>query len=209
MRWSLIAVASLLGLTACGNSQDGFEGYDAIRQYVRAQTAPPPQPLTRAMIGDFTDPLLYAALPSRNAEAFLGIAMVDGPIVTWWTQNQVALILRDGALIGTRGLGEDLMASSAPDMRVARGTSRRINQYIGPDDTTLTLAWACEVTELGMETVALLGQAWTGKRVDETCDGSAGKLVNSYWLDRDGSIRQARQWVSPSVGYITIQRLID
>jgi hypothetical protein len=210
MRGSLAAIA-LAALCACGNDPYGREGYDAALAEWRRLTAAAeaPQPLTRAAIEGFEAPLIRAAIPARGAESFLGLAMTDGPVETWWTPDQIALTLKSGILIGSRGLGEDLMAAKTPDIRRVRGAFERVHQYIGDNSATESVTWTCLVQERGIETVDLFGLAWSGRRIDETCDGLAGEFVNSYWIGGDGTIRQSQQWVSNSVGYVTIQRLID
>jgi hypothetical protein len=211
MTRSRAVLAAALLVSACGSSDSGYEGYDAFFELLRERTGQMPEttPITRAGIGTFSDPLLYAALPSREVESLLGLAQRNGRAETWMTRDNIALILRDGVLIGSRGLGEDLMSAEVVDVRSARGPASRTHFHIGDDGATQQIVFRCAIAEAGTERIDLLGEVRMAQRIDERCDGPDGAIHNTYWTDPGGPIRKSTQWVSGSVGYITLQRLID
>ncbi|MBC7153050.1 MAG: YjbF family lipoprotein [Rhodobacteraceae bacterium] len=34
-----------------------------------------------------------------------------------------------------------------------------------------------------------------------------GAFANDYWVENGGEVRQSRQWVGPTVGFLELQRL--
>jgi hypothetical protein len=212
MRVAILSAALLgLVLAGCGNQIGGNEGFETLAQVWKQRTtkAPAPKPITRASLGDFADPVLYAAIPKRNVESLLTIAMANRYATTWQTPDNITLTTRDGLLIETRGLGEDLMSAAVPDIRSVRGMAPRTLYHIGGDGATKTTEYQCQITAAGSETIDVLGINYRTVRVDEDCTSVASSLQNRYWIDGTGEIRQSLQWVSESVGYITLLRLID
>lgn len=211
MNMRATCLAAVLLTASCGNSPGVSDGYDAFFALLRERTGPAPEtrPLTRADIAGFTDPLLYAALPEREVEALLGLARRNGTTETWMTPDDIALILRDGVLVGTRGLGEDLMSAAVPRIRLSGAASPRSAFHIAGDVETVRTDFNCVIAPGVSDSVTILGETRRLTRVAERCTGPSGDFENLYWFDAAGTIRASRQWVSTSVGYITLQRLID
>lgn len=205
-------ILALLGLglllTACGNDTTvNLESNmlrDALKERVSGD-APQPQ-ITRAALGGFTNPLLFARIDERDGTAFLAIAGRNGNSVTWRSPGEISLTFRSGILVASRGLGEDLMSASAP--RIAPGQHQRTHYYVDGVDQTSTIRFDCKIRASGSESIVVLERGYTAQRYDEFCQSQKRSFQNSYWVS--GSVmRQSRQWVSDSVGFITVQRVID
>jgi hypothetical protein len=82
--------------------------------------------LSRAAIDRSPQPLILAELPSQNVVATLIPRDTLDGVVTWRTGRGQTLSFRDGVLVATRSLGNDLMSADVAGTQAAlRG---------GPDD---------------------------------------------------------------------------
>ena len=71
---------------------------------------------------------------------------------------------------------------------------------------------ACEISDLGSETIVIVERAHRVEHLRETCvlgaDGAGGVIANDYWIDSTGpTVWQSRQWAGPYVGYLTTRQL--
>lgn len=128
----------------------------------------------------------------------------DG-VTRWRTIDNAQIFLRDGVLIGTRGLSFDLMTADTPglasaihQMRPARIT--RIHTYLNGQDQIRIRAFVCDVRPAGQETIQLLNDVTTrSQRIEETCQGADDSFTNLYWLSGD-RILQSVQFISEGAG---------
>lgn len=201
--------APLAVLAACGNAPN--EGADFRRvasQYIAGRVAPEAAAEdlpSRAVLDAFPAPLIRVTIPTFGVSSILGIAETNGAYVTWLSTDRTAFILRGGMLTGTRGLLQNLLAARVPDVRSASGQVRREHFYSGDNERSERAVYACDVTTAGRETLAILGRAYTARRVVERCKMDTGNFENIYWVEGSGKIRKSRQWVGPKVGYVTIE----
>lgn len=201
-------------LTACGPLNDGAIGLDAARQIgglvgikpaPEAPTVPPN--IANAAPGD----VLLATIVNRNAVAPLTKVQTNGDTITWISPGKVSMTFRDGILIGTRGLTEDLMGVDAVGVRDAiragGGTSTRRHSFLNALDNIRTRSMTCDIMREGEEELALVsGKAQTVKYT-ESCRGEM-VFTNSYWVDAGtGAMLRSLQVVSASDGYIQADQL--
>lgn len=191
-----LAVLALLALAAC---------------------APPPAPdirsqISRAQVDRSPVPLLLAEVPELRVAATLAPRGNREGVATWRTADDVALSFREGVLVATRGLGDDLISADVAGTLAAleggpqTGYSRLLTLLDGEGRTTFR-AFVCEMSPPQTERIAVLGAAFDTQRQDESCFSTGLRVDNSYWRDADGTMRRARQWVSPIAGYLTTERL--
>lgn len=225
----VLAVAGALG--ACGERTPISETFSAAREVLRSEGPDAsPAALTRAQLAGFDQPLLRATVENRGAVALLG------PISTsatgeriWQTADGITLTLRRGVIVATRGLGEDLMSAAGG----RAGATLRTHYTIAGTEQTRATRLDCATASVAAP-VTVLGQRHATRRITETCtatvqprlasgtgllggvlalappaDPAPQQIVNTFWVDSGGTLRKSRQWVSNSVGYITIERLID
>ena len=209
-----LAAVLALALAGCGSEQSDLGAtagrlFQALKSRAGGGAAPAP-PVSRAQIAGFTDPLLYGRIPSRGADSFLGLAAEGGPYHTWISPDGISLTLRDGGvLVATRGLGEDLVAAEVPAIRGPGGAALRRHRYLGGDERLTEVTFRCRIEPAGRETIEVLERRYATRRVAETCRSGARRFRNDYWLGNQGDIRQSRQWISDSVGFIILQRVVD
>jgi len=186
---------------------------------------PAPPVITRAVLDTLEGSFMEAALESRgNPPAYMFVAARlrddrPGEIVVWRTEDNITLSLRNGVLIATRGLGDDLLSSDVAIRAGApgpAGSGARRWQILALDNKAVNLSGACELRDLGPETIEIVGARHPTRHLQERCEVAGpdgrpgGSIVNDYWIDsRRGLVWQSRQWVSPEVGYLRLRRLTD
>lgn len=148
---------------------------------------------------------LRVTLPQRGASATLAPVARNGDVTVWQTRDGITLSFRDGLLIGTRGLGDDLMSADVEGTRAmlrAPATDLyhlHVRTYLGGEDQTLYRRYHCRETGRADSDPGMAGET---RRIEMTCAGPDGALTNIYWIDPSGGIVRSRQWISPAVGYM-------
>lgn len=150
---------------------------------------------------------LNATLPARNASATLAVEAVNGTVTTWHTADNITLSFDRGVLVSTRGLGDDLMGAGADKTLTAlaggfAGPYRRQLRYLDGENHTVYITAGCTMTKHSTET---LGKQRL-RRHDELCKTFEQSFTNTFWTDAHDTVRRARQWVGPEVGYLVTWR---
>lgn len=142
----------------------------------------------------------------------LVLATDNGGEQLWTAATHVVLVIRDGRIVRSVGLGNDLAGSStresgglpAPAAAVqAPFTSTRLRDY--PDSGQYGVSLTCRSSARGRETIKLLGQAIDTVRVDEACTSSTlhWSFVDTYWVDaQSGLAWRTRQHIHPKAGML-------
>lgn len=209
------ACALALGLlVACSNSKSSDEGdtgefAQAIKQVVtetlpitkKAETAAPksPQEMAAEALRVNPGPLILVGFEKTGRNQVLAMTGENGSMRTFMTPGEQALILRDGLLIGTRGLGYDLSVAEPQTEALIRsgssGSGQRIMRYYTGDGLETPLRFECTT-----------GQGPKPGVLVENCKGHGVTFQNSY-ISQGGQISVSRQWIGPTLGYVTIQVL--
>ena len=210
----LAAAFVLLG--ACGNSTTGTEFRAALTeagQLVAPQDAPSPEALGRASFAAVPGPLLFVVLRDGEAAAPMVPFGDNRGFVTWSTADRQTLTLRDGMVVATRGLGDDLMSADTSALAGAVAAGRGagadlVTRHLDGNDSVVVRRFACSVRSEGREAVTLVsGQTISAERTVADCTDGPLAIRNVYWKDEGGTVRRSRQWVSPGAGYATIEAL--
>ncbi len=206
--------AALLGLgmlAGCGGAA-GLTGalQGAIAPLVGTQpaAAPAASAAGAAGAGGAVDPSSLRQV-SLNTLGLTGTAtrLIDnGASASFAGPQGFTYTMRDGMLVSTRGLGDDLMAADARQSRAALraggGQARRVHETLDGLDRIERAEFDCTVTPKGVETVELGTRRVQARRFDEACRGAALIFDNYYWLDAAGEIISSRQFVSRGVAYL-------
>ncbi|MGJ8588271.1 MAG: YjbF family lipoprotein [Yoonia sp.] len=217
MRRRLFLIAALLSVTACGPLAQNQPLVGALKGLANTGSGfweegrDPRQTLTREMIDTApTNLLLFAPVNEDLASVFARVSR-NGDLITWVSDNGVSLTLRDGVVIATRGLGDDLMGTTAGQVYEGLvsggGHTVRIHDYLDGEDQIVRREYVCEIATLRSEAIEIYQHKHQTRLISETCTGDAGGFRNLYWIDAAGMIWQSRQWVSPRVGAVDIQIL--
>lgn len=219
------AAALVLALAGCGTDTAKTEGtriaLDMV-QGLKAKVAPKksavpasvpdPEKLAASAMASFKGPLILAQIEKPGLLTALGETGRNGPVRTFATPNEQTLVLRNGILTATRGLGDDLMSADTSAvagliLRRQPGTAARTHRYLDGEGIERPLPMVCTVTTGPMKSFDFAGRHHDTRQVDEACQATSTTLSvnNSYWVTADGTVALSRQWIGPALGHVTIQ----
>lgn len=212
IRHSAFAIALLAALSACASRDSEPGAAEAVATLARGVMGGG-QTVAGLPASADAGPVIQARLEKSGAEAALRAAGSNAGMVTFLAPNGVALALRGGVLVQTRGLGPDLMSSQAPSaaaLLAGSGSYLRRWQHLDGLGQTVTTEARCELSrgarksfDLGASPVAL-------SEVVESCERSdASPIVNGFWFDGAGRMRLSRQWIGPDAGHVAIAHLSE
>lgn len=205
----LAGLALLTAVAACGNTKgDGPSPLGMARGIIGSaagggKAAPPAAPAAidpGRILQLNPGPVIVAGFESSGTTQVMAMDGENGGTRTYMTSNSQALIFRGGMLVGTRGLGHDLsVAEVSPSAALIHagqsGRAQRVMRYFSGDGKERPLNLDCTV-----------GPGPKPGVIVEDCIGRSVRFQNSY-LRGPGGFAVSRQWVSPALGYVTIQTL--
>ncbi len=217
--------AMVAALAGCGSQQDeGPSNLSIARQALgqaiggigaggeQAEPAAPdtPEAMAARALAANPSPLILAQLENPPVPQVLAQVGQNGAMRTYMTPNRQALILRDGLLVGTRGLGHDLSVAEpgalAGLIRARQaGSGQRMMRYISGDGVERPLPLTCTTAPGEAQGFSFAGRGWQARQVHETCTGQGVSIQNSYLVTADGQIPVSHQWIGPDLGHVTVQ----
>lgn len=211
IRKAALAVMLAGGLSACGNEAPDASGSalamlgQAVGQMTGQGEAAPsaparsPEQAAAEALRINPGPLILVHFESLGRHQVMAMTGQNGNMRTYMTPAEEALILRDGMLVGTRGLGNDLSVAEPQTDGLVRagrtGSGQRVMRYFSGDGLERPLSFDCTVNSGPNPGVMI-----------ESCEGHGVSFQNNY-LPQGGQIAVSRQWIGPALGYITIQTL--
>ncbi|WP_420569048.1 YjbF family lipoprotein [Thalassovita sp.] len=170
------------------------------------------QIVTRAQLDQVTSPLIAASLTGPGTFATLAPVGVNGDVVTWRSADQITLSLKQGVIVATRGLGQDLMAADVEGtLRMIAGASEpytRIQTYLDGEYQTQFRAFTCRTEGSAPEQIEIVEQTHQTRRIEESCFSPGTRIANTFWVDAGGTIWKSRQWIGPGLGYMETDLLV-
>ncbi len=136
-----------------------------------------------------------------------------GTVSVWRASDGALLHIRGGVLVGSRGIGTDIISSDAtPTIRAisgARSGQGERRYFISNGDYTDTeLVLSCDIDNLGREDTQIVNLKFSTTHLRETCVGGANnkvRITNDYWVQPgNGLVRRSRQWTGPLSGYFEL-----
>ncbi|AGT07679.1 YjbF family lipoprotein [Paracoccus aminophilus] len=207
------ALALTVSVAACGNDkkQDSSaftiasQAVGALAADRKARNAPKAPPVSPAAMASEAlsvnkGPLILVGLESSGTNQVLAMTGDNRGMRTYMTKNEQALILRNGILVGTRGLGNDLSVAEA-----AGSANLILSGRGGQAERTMRL-YAGDGLERPLNFTCSIGAGPKPGVILENCSGHGASFQNSYIVS-GGRATVSRQWVSPALGYVTIQEL--
>lgn len=216
-------VAALL--TACGSESDApgslpKMALSTVADAFKSRRAGPPQKivLSAEQLAQINQPVLQIHPESLGGTDFLqrvgsrrdsGLGVVD----VWKSSDDAQIFLRNGVVVGSRGIGGDIISADANvTIRALSGQAERngVRTYVISDGdvTTTEYRFRCTVERVGSENLTLFNQVFRTIHMREKCIGGpdGDKLLsNDYWVQSsDGFVRKSRQWIGPRIGYFEI-----
>ena len=136
-----------------------------------------------------------------------------GNLRVWLAPDGSQLVLRDGLVIETRGLGSDLVASTQTEtlaaLAGAGGSHSRQYQLTNDLDQRRTLDLTCRIESRSPQTLSIVERDFATQYVRQSCEAPGLRITNEFWHDpkQPGRIWQSRQWLGPQNGYVRLRLL--
>lgn len=214
-----LALTAALALVSCGNANKDTTAM--IKQIPKALFAKKqaPKPLTAEQLGKAlgatTASVYLFELEARKTQILMQDIQRNGPYQTYGNASRLVVVLRDGMITSTRGLGGDIMSSEEDALlhHVRSRSEARVTydlRFLTPEDVTLVRRYSCYTSTGGSIPVAAGLVQTTGQVVTAKCtaaDGVSQDFTNTYAVGADGYILSGRQWAGPYIGYINSQVL--
>ncbi|WP_299727793.1 YjbF family lipoprotein [uncultured Tateyamaria sp.] len=215
----MTVLAAVFGVAACTDGRDADFSRStespSIVDRLSGRHAKPETPpaLTPELIAGLTSPALEVTLERSGTRAILS-PYSDRPdhgqgiVRVWRSSDDSQIVLRDGVLISTRGLGNDLGSTQAQNMlaairaRAPKPFRHELYVVTGVNGTQ-RIDLACEMRMVGVEQIEIAKQLIDTARLRANCRHGAELITYDFWVDPGGTtIWQSRQWAGPSLGYI-------
>ena len=217
MKTPLIIGLVLAGLTACGPMQSNNRLADAAQNLLSrggaqesAAATPASAELNREQIEAAPVDLLRVSYIDFGATAVLVRAGDNAGKTTWLSGDGRGATFKGGLLIGTRGLGDDLMGADI-DAAIASlnggGNHLRTLDFLNGLSQIERVQFSCTTTVEGSEELTIFERTYQTSIIEELCNSDIGAFKNTYWRDANGVIWQSRQFISVGAGYLGYQRL--
>ncbi|MGA0539853.1 YjbF family lipoprotein [Neotabrizicola sp. VNH66] len=207
----IVAVLATVTIAGCAKIKESPAGTLIASLLAAKETPVPAKSIPRAEIEKAGQPVLWANMAETKRDTLMLIRdrKANG-ILSWGTPDGVLLTFRDGVLIETRGLGPDLLSSAMPlRTTLLQGNGHSRTYFVlGPDDVAQRIDFTCSIKGRQADNIAVFGRGHATTHVTEYCTSGIGSITNEYWMD-GAVIRKAREWVSPAMGYLEFERIID
>lgn len=214
-RFAAVVLAGLV-LTGCGNDPDrsGLPAIKVVRDAFGGKPAGQDarDTITAAQIDGAGVPVLLAVQRKVDEGNTLIPVATNLGTVQWTDIAGGGLLTRSGVLVGTRGLGNDLLNADISGLLAAlragggRGAPR-LELRLRADNVVERTRYSCDVVRVGRERLEYLGRAFETDRFEERCQDGPAAVVNRYWIDDSGKIRQQEVMVSPQAGVMSLSLL--
>lgn len=219
----LIGAGLIAGLmAACSSDQRDADGIvrvigTTLKGAVETRRAGPPKQVvvTPEMFAKIEVPMIQVNPVTLGGSDFLQRAAMrrdsgKGTLEIWKSSDNAQIFLRNGVVVGTRGIGRDIIAAdaavtvSALRNRASRSGIRTFTISDG-DVTSNRIQFRCDIVKLGPEKINVVNHVFTTDHFRETCVSAVAggqSLRNEYWVQQStGIVRKSRQWIGPVVGY--------
>jgi hypothetical protein len=221
MRAIAAALAGLCMLAAC--TEEGVNpilraGVEEVTGRVRPEAAAAAPGITRADIERTGTAAVRARLLSDERGTLLYGVVENGGVVAYASQLRQQVLLRGNKLVGTRGLGHDLLAatSSANDPLVRPTPPQawpaqveRTFEFPAHAPRGRMERYVCRFEPGEVREIAILTVRHRGVEITEICEGEAGSFENLHFADlATGFVWRSIQWSGPEQGPIDIEVIV-
>ena len=209
-----LGLISLLALAACGSDTDPASNTAVVRSFAASAlgsvkaSAPASERMTRARLAEVLTPVMLTTIENTGHQALIAEIETNGPVATWSSVDDITISLRNGVIVATRGFGADLMAATVPAVSRSSGggqTYTRVHTLLNGEDQAVRTQFACTMQNYGAKTVDIVEISYQTSHVIESCTADGVSFRNEYWISGDQKMRKSRQWISPDVGFLTIE----
>lgn len=212
-RYALITILLFLGGCGSDGSSDYALYYQSLKKSV-AVTFGHNDRITREQAAAIP----YATIGYRlndGPEQLLVLATDNGEEQLWTSGGHVVIVTRGGRIVRTVGLEQDVSAVTSgggqfgpTEAQGGKSTSTRLEDFTSIP--AYGVAVKCTVLTKGLETIVILGQGITTRKVDEMCRSEAlgWSFTDTYWTDPTKAlVWRSIQHVGPNGEKIEIETL--
>ena len=187
--------------------KDAFEDSGKPVQFMDARNL-----INRKQIDAANVPVLFVELASGQ-NGTLTPYPGQGVGQTWLGADGATVTLENGILKATRGMGDDLMGSSAsmpPWSKINKNTeifSRELN-YITGNNKISKRVLSCNIEKTSSkEQIKIWDINFTVDNFEENCSDISLIIKNTYQVENNEIVRRSSQYHSETLGSILIERL--
>ena len=168
--------------------------------------------LSRSKIDELNIPILFVKLKSGQNGT---LTRYPGENLgeTWIGADGALIILDQGVLKASRGLGDDLMGavSSIPPWSQLTESSisyKREVSYLSGNNETFSYNLNCKIKKNRQkEIVTIWGVDFKVSSFEENCIKQNIAITNLYYLDEKGIVRRSLQYHGETIGQVIFERL--
>ncbi|NBT42946.1 MAG: hypothetical protein EBT20_21265, partial [Alphaproteobacteria bacterium] len=156
-------------------------------------------------------PLLFIELKSgQNGTSIKYPGVNIGEV--WLGIDGATITLNNGILIATRGVGDDLMATSGnlPNLSQIKSSFsyEKKQTWLSEDNQVSSLTLSCKIIISPQPIdIDVFDKRFTVRRAEENCQSENFNVQNLYFVDDLGIVRRSKQYHGKSTGHIIIERL--
>lgn len=167
--------------------------------------------VTREKIDAAGIPLLFIELKSgQNGTSIKYPGVNIGEV--WLGIDGATITLNNGILIATRGVGDDLMATSGnlPNLSQIRSpfSYEKKQTWLSEDNQVSSITLSCKIIISPQPIdIDVFDKRFTVRRAEENCQSENFNVQNLYFVDDLGIVRRSKQYHGKSTGHILIERL--
>lgn len=214
-----LALVALIGISAGCDSYEAKENafsvaFEIFRNRGQQQPLTELPPVTRDQLDASPVGVLDMKLEDAGAVGRLLHLATNGPYVTWASVDGATITLKNGILVASRSLGNDLMSTDVVQIEQmlndpSMPEGARVHRYLDADGHIYARTYLCAPTERRADRLFVVDRHIAVTRITQSCEGADARFENVYWREAGGKIRAARQWVSPEIGSIRLLLLKD
>ena len=167
--------------------------------------------VTREIVEEAGDPIIFVELEDgRNAT--LSLFPGENELPVWLGVDGSTITAKNGVLISTRGMGDDLMHSeyektfwglSNPGKQYAKKYT-----YLVEDNQLVSKYFNCSFNlDEKSSVIKIFDRDFSVSMRVETCTGQNTDFKNRYWIETDGTVRRSTQFHSNNVGQVLLEIL--
>ena len=215
-----ILMALITTFTACSNNPELETGeiktFKLIKAAIDRNNNKSPFPdarkiLTREKIDGSGLPVLFVELNSGQ-NGTLTPYPGHGVELTWLGADGATIAFKQGVLIASRGMGDDLMGSETliPSWSKIYDVSnyKRRLIYLDGDNKTYSLTFDCQIKKMEQkEKIKIWDLYFKVQPFEEECFSKERRITNTYYIDNRAIVRKSKQYHGPTIGYITTERI--
>lgn len=205
-RLFLVTIFAIIMLSACSSKNKNTLNTDGIIAQAKAaiiarnKHAGTAKNLTRQQISKFKAPVIRVNIPALSFNRLAVRQNTNNGYYHYHTRFDESFTLYKGELTSTRGLPFDLMSATI-------GGSTRTYRYLNPENHIAQLNVNCSVTEKNNVTINIVERSYETIHIEKTCKMGLLVFKNHIWKIQNSRVIKSKEWISPELGYVTIEWL--